>query len=281
MLMWMTRVRKMTLRKGEKMAKDPAFLFYPGDWLGGTMTFSRSHKGAYMDLLMAQFNGGHLSLEDVETVLGPDFSTMWEQKLKPKFTVDAAGKFFNQKLEDEAFKRKNFTDSRKNNLDMDKHMKDHTGSGTDHHMGKHMENENINVNSNENKGKRGSGGKTSEPDPKPVPLKKSQIRFDISKFTHEWTKDPEFLTAFKMFNEMRTSSGHPMTVNAADLVMTELVKLSRGDIPLAIQILNKSTRSRYRDVFPLKITDQIAIPQNTSKINDAYATQAAKINKKP
>ncbi|MHA2039809.1 MAG: hypothetical protein ACW98X_25615, partial [Promethearchaeota archaeon] len=48
---------------GVIMAKDPAFLFYPGDWLGGTMLFSRAHKGAYMDLLMAQFNNGHMELQ--------------------------------------------------------------------------------------------------------------------------------------------------------------------------------------------------------------------------
>ena len=64
------------------MAKDPAFLFYPGDWLGGTMTFNREQKGAYMDLLMVQFNSGHMCLDDIKAVLGPDFDTMWERKLK-------------------------------------------------------------------------------------------------------------------------------------------------------------------------------------------------------
>ena len=44
------------------MSKDPAFLFYPGDWLGGTMLMTRHHKGAYMDLLMAQYNNGHMTL---------------------------------------------------------------------------------------------------------------------------------------------------------------------------------------------------------------------------
>lgn len=38
------------------MAKDPAFLFYPGDWLGGTMGMSLTQKGAYFHLLMVQFN---------------------------------------------------------------------------------------------------------------------------------------------------------------------------------------------------------------------------------
>lgn len=99
------------------MAKDPAFLWYPGDWLGGTMTFSRSHKGAYMDLLMAQFNNGHMGLQDIKTILGEsDFNEMWESKLKKKFKIDENGLFYNEKLENEIVRRKRFTDSRHENL---------------------------------------------------------------------------------------------------------------------------------------------------------------------
>jgi hypothetical protein len=127
------------------MAKDPAFLFYPGDWLGGTITFNRHHKGAYMDLLMAQFNSGHMELQDIEFVLGNDFSTMWESKLKSKFIQDSDGKYYNQKLENEIFKRKNFAQSRKDNLNSTKKTKPHIST----HMDTHMENENENENRNE------------------------------------------------------------------------------------------------------------------------------------
>ena len=89
-------------------SKDPAFLFYPGDWLGGTLTFTRPHKGAYMDLLMAQFNSGHLSVEDIKVILKEDFETMWELKLKSKFITDENGLYYNERLEVEKEKR-NFT----------------------------------------------------------------------------------------------------------------------------------------------------------------------------
>lgn len=136
------------------MAKDPAFLFYPGDWLGGTMTFSRSHKGAYMDLLMVQFNNGHMSLQDIETVLGSDFQIMWESKLKAKFQQDPNGLYYNEKLENEVNKRKNFTDSRKKNLNnKPSHKEAHTGS--------RMENENGNR--NENKDKKENKKKDRQP----------------------------------------------------------------------------------------------------------------------
>lgn len=126
------------------MAKDPAFLFYPGDWLGGTMTFNRAHKGAYMDLLMAQFNQGCLSQQDVKDVLGSDYEPMWESKLKAKFKQDENRNFYNEKLLAEQKKRKDFTQSRRKNLEhKGDHVKDHTGT--------RMENEDVNVNIDERK----------------------------------------------------------------------------------------------------------------------------------
>lgn len=98
------------------MAKDPAFLFYPGDWMGGTATFNRTHKGAYMDLLMAQFNYGHMTLEDIKTILNGDFEAMWESKLKSKFVQDEDGLYYNARLELEKEKRQKFTESRRGNL---------------------------------------------------------------------------------------------------------------------------------------------------------------------
>lgn len=123
-----TRIQAFFLSK-IKMAKDPAFLFYPGDWLGGTTRFSRHQKGCYIDLLMSQFNDGPLSLEDVKTVLGIDFESHWQSKLKAKFQVDDEGRFFNKKLADEVYRRKNWTESRR--LNRNSHMKQH--------MSPHME----------------------------------------------------------------------------------------------------------------------------------------------
>lgn len=88
------------------MAKDPAFLFYPGDWMGGTMTMSRHMKGCYIDLLIAQFNNGPLSLETIKVVLGTDQAS-WTV-LSKKFKQDSDGNFFSEKLATEIEKRKNF-----------------------------------------------------------------------------------------------------------------------------------------------------------------------------
>ena len=128
------------------MAKDPAFLFYPNDWIGGTMGMTFEEKGAYIDLLMMQFNRGHMTTHMIGQVVGQ----VWD-KLQHKFVQDEEGKWFNERLDSEKEKRSNFTLSRRNNKKgTNQHNKirsyDHT---YDNHMTSHMENVNENVNENE------------------------------------------------------------------------------------------------------------------------------------
>lgn len=94
------------------MAKDPAMLWYWSDWHSGTALLSRFLKGAYMDILHAQFNNGRLSLEDIKTVLGSDFGSCWPA-LQKKFAKDQHGLFFNERLEQEKLKREAFSESRR------------------------------------------------------------------------------------------------------------------------------------------------------------------------
>ncbi len=134
------------------MAKDPAFLFYPNDWLGGTMTLDRRHKGAYMDLICLQFNQGPLTIEDVKDVLNGDFDVCWP-KLKKKFT-EKNNTFFNKRLEQERNKRKKYSESRRSNrlqskIKPKKHMSD-TCQSYEEHMENENENENEDRNVNKN-----------------------------------------------------------------------------------------------------------------------------------
>lgn len=139
------------------MAKDPATLWYWNDWIGGTMTLSRHLKGCYMDLLGAQFNDGHLSLEQIKTVLGADFGSAWPT-LQKKFTQDSNGNYYNVKAEETQDKRAKYSESRRKN-------REKTYVGTyEKHMSPHMENENRNVNVFESiKGGAGGGESASFP----------------------------------------------------------------------------------------------------------------------
>ena len=112
------------------MAKDPAFLFYPGDWLGGTLGMSFEEKGAYMELLMMQFNRGHMTSH----MIGQTVGQLWV-KLEDKFQKDANGLYFNARLDAEKIKRKGFVDSRNNNISGKNQYTKNRG-----HMTSHMEN---------------------------------------------------------------------------------------------------------------------------------------------
>lgn len=95
--------------------KDIAFLFYPNDWLGGTQGFTFEQKGAYMELLLFQFNNGPMSIEDIKDVLGPYFEKLWERKLKGKFLFQD-DKYFNRRIAEAKSKREKYSESRRNNF---------------------------------------------------------------------------------------------------------------------------------------------------------------------
>lgn len=122
------------------MSKDPAFLFYPGDWLGGTLGMTFEEKGAYMDLLMMQFNRGHMTSHMIGQVIGQ----LWD-KLKDKFTQDENGLWFNKRLDIEKEKRQTFVNSRKNNIKGENQYTKKSGYKKGH-MTSHMENENEDIN---------------------------------------------------------------------------------------------------------------------------------------
>lgn len=151
------------------MAKDPAFLFYPGDWQGGTATFSRFLKGCYMDILIAQFNSGPLSLEEIKTVLGSDFGTSWPT-LQKKFRSENS-LFFNERLETEKIKRKDYSKSRSDN----RNGKSTYDATYVKHMSTHMENENENRNLID-LGKGGLGGKPKNETGAILPFKSVEFK---------------------------------------------------------------------------------------------------------
>jgi len=126
------------------MAKDPAFLFYPGDWLSGTMYLTHEQKGAYMDLLILQFNCSKFTEAQAKQVLSICFDVAWPM-LKQKFKFEG-NLYFNERLALEIEKRKNFTQSRRDNASGTKKDKSTEIKPIKNkkHMLEHMEDENIN-----------------------------------------------------------------------------------------------------------------------------------------
>lgn len=126
------------------MAKDPAFLFYPNDYIGGTMGFTFEEKGAYMDLLILQFNRGPFTETQAKHILSICDAYVWDT-LKQKFQTDGE-RYWNQRLHDEIERRKKYTESRRRNALGNKNVET-TIPDDGEHMQQHMENRNENKNS--------------------------------------------------------------------------------------------------------------------------------------
>lgn len=92
------------------MAKDPAFLFYSSDFLTGTMIMPFEDRGKYITILSYMHQNGRLSEETIRLLVG-NVSDM----LRLKFSIDKKGFWFNERLEIEIEKRRNFIESRYEN----------------------------------------------------------------------------------------------------------------------------------------------------------------------
>lgn len=94
------------------MAKDPAFLFYPNDWIGGTLGMTFEEKGAYLQLLILQFNKGKFNKEQAKRTLNVCFDAVWPT-LELQFICEG-GLYHNERLAEEKEKREKYTESRRN-----------------------------------------------------------------------------------------------------------------------------------------------------------------------
>jgi len=124
------------------MAKDPAFLFYTGDFSTGTQFFTDEQVGKYLRLLMAQHQHGHLHEKQVIIICKTH-----DNEVLSKFIKDENGLFYNERLEIEILKRKAFSASRSKNklgkLKQEEEIEEITSKSYDNHM--EDENKDINI----------------------------------------------------------------------------------------------------------------------------------------
>lgn len=147
------------------MSKDPAVLFYTGDFLVGVSDMPFLERGYYITLLCMQHQKGHLSEETICFALGLR-SVIEIPSVMKHFRKDEDGLYYQRRMEEETSKRLAYTESRrkngklggrpptKNQNHMDNHM--------DNHMGTHMGNGNGNGNDNSIKDKRSTLIKTEK-----------------------------------------------------------------------------------------------------------------------
>lgn len=97
--------RPQIIEVGQEMSKDPAFLFYPSDFLTGTMFFTNEDIGLYIKLLCAQHQqNGSINKKVFDSMVGED------SPIRGKFIEDSEG-YYNQRMLDEMIKRKKKSDN--------------------------------------------------------------------------------------------------------------------------------------------------------------------------
>ena len=120
------------------MSKDPAVLFYTADFLTGTLTMSNEHVGMYIRLLCLQHQKGKLTKNDMSYIC-----KTYVEDVYTKFDLNKDGCFYNKRLQAEALKRKDYSESRRKNV-----SKRYSNSTNKSYICKtyveHMENENEN-----------------------------------------------------------------------------------------------------------------------------------------
>ena len=95
---------------GERMSRDPAFMFYSADFLVGVMDMTMEERGQYISLMCLQHQKGHLSSETIRLCVG-----CVSDKVMHKFELDENGLYFSDRLDEEIGKRAKFVESRQKN----------------------------------------------------------------------------------------------------------------------------------------------------------------------
>ena len=101
-----------------KMAKDPAVLFYTQDFLTGTMLMTNEQRGKYIVLLCLQHQKGTLTERDMLKICGEYDPDIWA-----KFNQQDDD-FYNKRMLQESVRRMNYTKSRRGNLGQQNTHKD-------------------------------------------------------------------------------------------------------------------------------------------------------------
>ena len=120
------------------MSKDPAFLFYTSDFLTGTVFLNNEQIGKYIRLLCHQHQNGHLKEKDMLKIC-----LTYDEDVFEKFEKDENGLFYNVRLDEEIYKRKAYSESRRNNRKK-KEVKEKDMLIISETYVQHMENENEN-----------------------------------------------------------------------------------------------------------------------------------------
>lgn len=127
--------------------KNPAILFYTGDFITGTLFLTNEEVGAYIRALCMQHQKGHLEENDLMQICKKKsiFDTILLY-----FKKDKKGLYYNKRMDLEKEKRQKYSESRAKNRSKSKKDMKIISNTYEEHMENENENENENIYNNIN-----------------------------------------------------------------------------------------------------------------------------------
>ena len=202
------------------MSKDPAILFYTGDFLNGCTDLTFDERGQYITLLCLQHQKGHLSEKTIRLTVG----SVSVDVLK-KFIKDEEGNYYNDRMDEEIKKRQHFLDTRYFNG-----KKGGRPSKPNRKPNKEPT-ENLSENEDENEDTNNKGAK--------------KFNFD---FVEEQFKD--VFNSWLQYKKERKETYKTQT--SLEACYRNLKKLSDDNPEKANAIVENSFANNYSGLFPLK-----------------------------
>lgn len=220
--------------------RDPAFLFYPSDFMMGTFTMTNEQVGMYIKLLcVLHANDGKLTEKQMLSVTGIRDDDVYE-----KFTQDESGLYFNKRLLEEINKRKEHSKKQRENInkrwnntkkDTKEIPNGYDGITNVYTKTIPLENENENEDVNEIKDVIKDVNAL-----RPKALKEVITYFD----------NKDLNNTFIDFITMRKSlKNGAMTERAISMMIN---KINKHDEQTAIEMLNQSILNNWKDIFEVK-----------------------------
>ena len=202
------------------MSKDPAILFYTGDFLNGCTDLTFEERGQYITLLCLQHQKGHLSEKTIRLTVG----SVSVDVLK-KFIKDEESNYYNDRMDEEIKKRQHFLDTRYFNG-----KKGGRPSKPNRKPNKEPT-ENLSENEDENEDTNNKGAK--------------KFNFD---FVEEQFKD--VFNSWLQYKKERKETYKTQT--SLEACYRNLKKLSDNNPEKANAIVEYSFANNYSGLFPLK-----------------------------
>lgn len=205
------------------MAKDPAFLFYPSDFLTGTMFMTNEQIGIYIRLLCSQHqHGGIIDKDSFNALVGNNLL------IKNKFVETETG-FYNERLTIEMDKR----NKKSNNM-----------SDTAKEVWKKRK-EQKQCKSKENEYK--SNTNVKENDTNVIQT------VDVNRNINRDYIDKEFLEIFNKWMQYKSERKEKYKSELSEKSFyNSLIKLSNNNKLIAEQIIEQSIANNWAGIFELK-----------------------------